>query len=160
MTTGRDGESGSGAQGDGAGVALASWQHGRAARRWAGWRRSSPVRQRRLGELDEGRRASGMLAAEPAAAALQGDHGGGASSRARRRRFRTSSLLLFLSTEFLAREFQGLSHGEVTSKLSFFIHFKTSTRYSFLPSLYRREKETGCPKGNLVIRRGFGPKRG
>ena len=120
VTTGRDGESGCGAQGDGAGVALTSRQHGRAARRWADWRRSSPIRQRRLGELDEGRRAPGVLAADPAAAALEGDHGGGASRRSRRRRrFKTSSLPLFLTTEFLAREFLGLSHGEVTSKLSF-----------------------------------------
>ena len=82
MTTERDGESGSGAQGDGAGVALASWQHGRAARRRTGWRCSSPVRQRRLGELDEGVgvwRAGG------------GTGGCGASRRSRRQRFKPST---------------------------------------------------------------------
>ena len=35
------------------------------------------------------------------------------------------------------------SHGEVTSTYHFFIHQKQHTRYSFLPPLYRREKERG-----------------
>ena len=75
---------------------------------------------------------------------------------------RASSLPLFPITEFLAREFQGpLSWFSWGGHIKSFIFIsKLSTRYSLLSSLYRREKETGCPKGNPVIRRGFGPKIG
>ena len=141
-------------RGDGAGEASTSRQHRRAARRWGGSTtlQSGPVAA--AGRAGRGRLASGVLAAESAAAALQDD---GVQ--------RASSLPLFPPTEFLAREFQGLSHGRMRRShqnfilLSSFIK-KTSTRYSFLSSLYRREKETDCPKGNPVIQRGFGPKIG
>ena len=57
-------------------------------RRVGGWAGDTPVRFVSGGWENRARAsASGVLAAEPVAAALLGDHGGGASNCARRRRF-------------------------------------------------------------------------
>ena len=68
--------------------------------------------------------ASGVLAAESAAAALQedGDH-------------RASSLPLFPITEFLAREFQGLSHGRM-GRSHQKLHFHLQIVYTILSPLF------------------------
>ena len=128
------------------------------------------------GELDEGRRAFGVLAAESAAADQAAASRADGTGRRRPVGSTEGGAMVGGSAGFLSPPlpFHGIpssgipgplswSHGEVTSEclFSFLLFFKnTSTRYSFLPSLYRREKETGCPKGNPVIRRGFGPKIG
>ena len=95
---------------------------------------------------------SGATAVGTAAAALRdgGDLGGGGLSS------------LFPSKESLARDFLDFSHVSMGKShqniLLSSLHQKNHPRYSVLSSLYRREKETGCPKGNPVILRGFWPK--
>ena len=106
-----------------------------------------------LGERRRGRRSFGRDG---------GGHRGGGAAKRRRPQGLLSSL--FPSMETLAQDFLVLSHvsmGRSSQTIFlFFISSITSTRFSLLSSLYRREKERGCPKGNPVILRGFGPKIG
>ena len=128
---------------------------GTAVEQWAGLEGSATVEGPANPNQDR-RRSSGELAAagrrrrNGKTAAMARQDGGGGTAGRRRRNCRTAAtweyLLspLLLPRNFLTREVQGLSHGEVTSKVSIFIHQKHLRDNSFLPPLYRREKGRGA----------------
>ena len=106
--------------------------------------------------------AGGSLSRATVVRRAGGGNGGGGAAGRRRPGSVSSPLLPFHGNPRSGFPWPlSCSHGEVTSTFQFcFLHFKTFARYSLFSSLYRREKETGCPKGNPVIQRGFGPKIG